>query len=87
MRRNLKLITASLLLTTAVLSAGCASNESLTDRLARGHVQGDADGAVVRAGSVAEAFPLAVGHCAHFGLSAQFDRKLSDETYRFRCAR
>ena len=69
------------------LLAGCASNESLSDRLAgRDRVRGDAEGVVVSGfGSRAEALPLAVGHCARFGRSAQFDTKTPQGAYSFRC--
>jgi hypothetical protein len=72
------------LLAASGLSA-CASDQSLTDRLAGSRVDGDEGGVSVAAGSAAEAFPLAVGHCAHFGKSAQFARKLDDGHYRFNC--
>ena len=70
-----------------LLLTGCASDQSLTDRLAgRDRVRGDRDTVAVSGfGSVAEALPLAVGHCARFGRSAQFDRKDPDGVYRFRC--
>ena len=48
-------------------------------------MQGDVDGVSVQAGSAAEAFPLAIGHCAHYRRSAQFDRKLEEGRYRFHC--
>ncbi len=70
-----------------ILLGGCASNESFSDRLAgRDRVHGDADGVTVSGfGSRVEALPLAVGHCARFGRSAQFDAKTDDGAYRFRC--
>ncbi len=69
------------------LLTGCASGESLSDRLAgRDRVRGDADGvAVTGFASRVEALPLAVGHCAKFGRSAQYDRRDDDGAYRFRC--
>ena len=77
---------AAILLLMLMLS-GCASDVSFSDRLAgRDRVSGDAEGIVVRGlGSRVEALPLAVGHCARFGRSAQFDRKDEDGAYRFRC--
>lgn len=69
-----------------LMLTGCASDVSLSDRLAgRDRVSGDADGVSVRMGSRVEALPLAVGHCAKSGRSAQFDRKTDDGAYLFRC--
>lgn len=70
-----------------VLLSGCASDVSLSDRLAgRDRVRGDADRVVVTGmGSRVEALPLAVGHCARFGRAAQFDRKADGGAYAFRC--
>ena len=70
-----------------LMLTGCAANESLSDRLAGpDRVRGDAAGVTVTGfGSVAEALPLAVGHCARFGRSAQFDRKDPGGVYRFLC--
>ena len=67
--------------------AGCASDESFSDRLAgRDRVHGDAEGVTVSGfASRVEALPLAVGHCARFGRSAQFDVRTDDGAYRFRC--
>ena len=76
-----------LFLLGACTLGGCASDESFSDRLA-GHdrVHGDADGVVVTGfSSRVEALPLAVGHCAKFGRSAQFDARADDGSYRFRC--
>ncbi len=66
--------------------AGCASEVSLSDRLAGpSRVRGDADAvSVYGMGSRVEALPLAVGHCSRFHKSAQFDRKRED-AYAFRC--
>ena len=70
-----------------VMLTGCASGVSLSDRLAGpDRVSGDADGVTVRGmGSRVEALPLAVGHCAKWSRSAQFDRKADDGAYMFRC--
>lgn len=70
-----------------LMLTGCASDVSLSDRLAgRDRVGGDVDGVTVRGmGSRVEALPLAVGHCAKFARSAQFDRKADDGAYVFRC--
>lgn len=70
-----------------VLLTGCATDVSLSDRLAgRDRVVGDTDRVTVNdMGSRVEALPLAVGHCAKFGRSAQFDRKAEFEAYVFRC--
>jgi hypothetical protein len=67
------------------LLSACASNQSLSDRLAGDRVRGDAVGVEVAAPSVADAFALAVGHCGHFHLSAQYDRPAAEGRYRFRC--
>lgn len=77
---------AAILLLMVTLSS-CASGESFSDRLAGpGRVSGDADGVTVRGmGSRVEALPLAVGHCAKSGRSAQFDRRAQDGAYLFRC--
>ncbi len=74
-------------LALALLLGGCAANESLSDRLAgRDRVRGDAEAVTVSGfASLAEALPLAIGHCARFGRSAQFDRKSDDGAYRFLC--
>ena len=70
-----------------LMLTGCASGVSLSDRIAGSdRVGGDADSVSVRGmGSRVEALPLAVGHCARFGRSAQFDRKARDGAYLFRC--
>lgn len=82
-----------LCLAAAVLAslalAACADGDvSLSDRVAgRSRVQGDADGVrVMQADSRADAFPLAIGHCARFGRSAQFDRQ-AEGAYVFRCVK
>lgn len=76
----------TLALAGALLACGCASGAGLSDRLAgRDRVRGDAEGVRVSGmGSRLEALPLAVGHCARFGRSAQFDRRLPGG-YAFRC--
>lgn len=70
--------------------AGCAGDGtvSLSDRLAgASRVKGDADVVrVFQADSRADAFPLAIGHCARFGKSAQYDRQ-GDGAYVFRCVK
>ena len=70
-----------------LMLTGCATDVSLSDRLAgRDRVSGDADAVTVRGmGTRVEALPLAVGHCSKFGRSAQFDRKGDDGSYTFRC--
>lgn len=76
-----------LLLLLPLALAACASDQSLSDRLAgRDRVHGDAETVTVTGfSSRVEALPLAVGHCARFGRSAQFDRKAADGAYLFRC--
>jgi len=64
-----------------LLISGC----SLTDTLAGGRVQGDEETAVVQADSAVYAAPLAVGHCSHYGLGAQFDHQLEPGRYLYRC--
>lgn len=66
---------------------GCASDVSLTDRLAgRDRVHGAADSVEVSGmASRAEALPFAIGHCAKYGRSAQFSSKTPDGTYVFAC--
>ncbi len=66
---------------------GCASDVSLSDRLAgRDRVHGTADSVEVSGmGSRAEALPLAVGHCAKFRRSAQFTSKTAEGSYVFAC--
>ena len=71
-----------------LLLTGCASNVSFSDRLAGpDRVRGDAEQVTVTGlGSRIEALPLAVGHCARFGRSAQFDRRAEGGgAYVFRC--
>ena len=69
----------------ALWLAACASDRSLTDTLAGNRVKGDAASVVVsRADSVPDALPLAIGHCAHFHLSAQYAGRAGDQ-FRFRC--
>jgi hypothetical protein len=58
------------------LLGGCATSEAVVGRLTGGKVSGGRDEAVVRdMGSQADAFPLAVAHCARFGRKAQFARR------------
>ncbi len=72
------------------LLAGCADGGtvSLSDRLAgSSRVRGDADTVrVFQAETRADAFPLAIGHCARFGRSAQFDSQ-AEGAYVFRCVK
>ena len=82
------------LLATALIGAGvlagCAGDGtvSLSDRLAgSSRVKGDGDVVrVFQADSRADAFPLAIGHCARFGRSAQYDRR-DDGAYVFKCVK
>ena len=78
---------AAAVLAAGALLAGCSSTESLSDRVAgASRVRGDADAvSVFKADSRADAFPLAIGHCARFGRSAQYDRRGEDGAYVFRC--
>lgn len=73
-------------LTAMLLLGACASDMSLSDRLAGSdRVSGDADGVrVFGMGSRLEALPLAVGHCAKFHRSAQFAGRVP-RGYSFRC--
>ena len=66
---------------------GCASNVSLSDRLAGGNrVRGDAESVTVTGmGSRVEALPLAVGHCGKFGRAAQFAARAEGGAYVFSC--
>jgi hypothetical protein len=61
--------------------SGC----SLTDTLAAGRVQGDEETVAVKADSAVYAAPLALGHCSHYGLGAQFDHELEPGRYLYRC--
>jgi hypothetical protein len=64
-------------LVVALLSA-CASSptEMVVERLTGGKVEGGRDQAVVHGmDSMADAFPLAVAHCAGSGRKAQFQRR------------
>ena len=78
----------AILFASLALTACAAGNVSLSDRVAgRSRVQGDADSVrVMQADSRADAFPLAIGHCARFGRSAQFDSR-TDGAYVFRCVK
>ena len=71
--------------------AGCAQGgtTSLSDRIAgSSRVHGDADRvSVMQADSRADAFPLAIGHCARFGRSAQYDSRGEGGAYEFRCVK
>ncbi len=69
----------------AALIAGCASAPPLVDNLPNGRVRGDANHVSV-AGGRWEALPLAVAHCARFGLSAEFERLDGDRAV-FKCVR
>ena len=62
-------------------------DRSFSDRLAgSSRVRGGPDGVTVfQAASRTEAFPLAIGHCARFGKSAQYDAPGEAGGYRFRC--
>jgi hypothetical protein len=64
-----------------IVIPGC----SLTDTLAGGRVQGDEQTVAVTADSAVYAAPLALGHCSHYGLGAQFDRELEPGRYLYRC--
>ena len=74
-----------MLLAVPVLQS-CTGGPGLSDRLAgSGRVRGDADTVTVRGmGSRLDALPLAIGHCAHFGRSAQFAGRV-EGGHRFRC--
>ncbi|MHB8285735.1 MAG: hypothetical protein ACYDD1_13800 [Caulobacteraceae bacterium] len=80
---NLRRLAAAAL--TATLLAGCASSPALVDNLPNGRVQGDADHVSVQGGRW-EALPLAVAHCARYGLSASFDRLDGDRSV-FKCVK
>ena len=69
-----------------MLLTACASDASFSDRLAgRDRVRGDADGVrVFGMSSRLDALPLAIGHCAKFGRSAQFTGRV-ERGYAFRC--
>jgi hypothetical protein len=69
----------------AALLAGCASSPALVDDLPNGRVHGDADHVSVQGGRW-EALPLAMAHCARFGLSATFS-KLDGDRSVFKCVR
>lgn len=83
MTLNLRIIAASGV--ALALLAGCASSPALVDDLPNGRVRGDATHVSVLGGRW-EALPLAVAHCARFGLSAQFS-KLEGDRSVFRCVR
>ena len=72
----------------AVLSllSACAADQSLSDRLAgAGRVKGDRETvSVFGMGSRVDALPLAIGHCARYGRSAQFSMRRG-ESYVFTC--
>ena len=81
------LIVAALL--ASPLLAACADGgASFSDRLAgSSRVKGDGETVrVFQADSRADAFPLAIGHCARFGRSAQYDSR-GDGAYVFRCVK
>jgi hypothetical protein len=69
----------------AALAQGCATSPPLVDKLPGGRVQGDA-GHVSVLGARWESLPLAVAHCARFGLSAQFDHMDRDRSI-FNCVK
>jgi hypothetical protein len=69
----------------AMLCAGCAENRSFSDMMAGHRVRGDGAGAIVHADSAADAWPLAIGHCAHFNRSAQFAGRRASGVYAYRC--
>ena len=75
----------------ALALAGCASappgdRGGLFDRVAGGgHIHGDARGVTITGmDNAASALPLAIGHCHHFHLSAQYAGRVGD-AYRYRC--
>jgi hypothetical protein len=78
---------ARLALLPPLLALAACGTTSLSDKLAGpDRVRGDADAVrIYQAGSQADAFPLAIGHCARFSRSAQFDRRGEDGAYVFRC--
>jgi len=75
----------SLVIALALSMAGCAANRSLTDLVAGDRLHGDASGAIIKADSAADAWPLAIGHCAHFRRSAQFKSRQALGVYEYRC--
>jgi hypothetical protein len=82
-RKTLALAAAASLAT--VLASACAPSPPLVDNLPNGQVQGDAARVSVLGGRW-ESLPLAVAHCARFGLSAQFDRQDGDRSV-FKCVK
>ena len=65
-----------------LLIAGCGSP---VDFLTGDRVEGDAASVSVKADSAAQAAPMALGHCNHYGLGTQFDREVAAGTFRYRC--
>jgi hypothetical protein len=84
MPRTTVALLAAASLATALASA-CARSPPLVDNLPNGRVQGDAARVSVLGGRW-ESLPLAVAHCARFGLSAQFDRQDGDRSV-FKCVK
>jgi hypothetical protein len=68
-----------LVVSLALLVGGCAL-AAMT-----GRVRGDDHRVDVQATSALDALPLAASHCARFKRSAQYDRKASEDQYRYRC--
>ena len=62
---------AGILAVMGLTLAGCASQTPLIDRVANGRVQGDAHQVSIEGGRL-DALPLAIGHCARYGRSAQW---------------
>ena len=67
-----------ILLAAAGLLAGCADTSGPPDGAPR-RVQGDADRVSILGGRL-DALPLAIGHCARFGKSAQWDHADGDRS-------
>lgn len=70
-----------LLLGTSLL-AGCGSP---VDLLTGGRMNGGPHAVSVEADSATQAAPMALAHCSHYRLAAQFDRELEAGVYRYRC--
>ncbi len=66
------------LLAAAALVAGCADTSGPTDGAPR-RVQGDGDHVSILGGRL-DALPLAIGHCARFGRSAQWSHADGDRS-------
>lgn len=71
----------SLVMVVSLSTAGC----SLSDMIAGDRVRNDGDAVSIEAASALDAIPFAIGHCHHYGKSAEYVGSAPGGRYRYRC--